>query len=373
MVTPPDKWKIDPNCKVEEEELPQNFNEVEKIIKEKGKEFTEESYQWVETGVLSEEEFVNEREARNNLLNSILSYAKVCRRFTGTKENNYLLIDEVWKKIRDELNTAVNQVFSPVISGKKLKKRKGESMEHYLMRCAILVYLDRKCGVKEFQEEYSKLKEVFENFMRGVAGENEWEKVAKRADLYVILNNGSRLWIEVERATSSSEFSEKLKRLRTVLSHSPNLFDKVVFVFPSLIAPMAESELAEARKIGFPEEKLEFYEVNLRENKIIHLVDPKLVDLEFGDRILDMIADGFVEPRKKTAKMYRERVEKEIIIPLVRREWSEEYVISKKEKIRRLIRFWRKHTRKHFSPEEKVEFKEHALKKIKQNYPFLLK
>jgi len=32
MVTPPDKWKIDPNCKVEEEELPQNFNEVEKII-----------------------------------------------------------------------------------------------------------------------------------------------------------------------------------------------------------------------------------------------------------------------------------------------------------------------------------------------------
>ena len=144
-------------------------------------------------------------------------------------------------------------------------------MEHYLMRYVILEYLNKKYSVRDFQEEYSKLKKVFDSFAKGEAGKKEFEKIAKRADLYVILNNGSKLWIEVERTKSSSEINKKLKRLMIMLSHFPNLFDKLMFVFSSPIYYMAEATLTEAREIGFPEEKLEFYEVNLRENRIIVL------------------------------------------------------------------------------------------------------
>ena len=84
-----------------------------------------------------------------------------------------------------------------------------------------------------------------------------------------------------------------------MLSHYPNLFDRVVFVFPSSLYFITEASLTEAREIGFPEEKLDFYEVNLRENRIIQLTNPKLVNVEFGDRTLDMIADGFFEPTRK--------------------------------------------------------------------------
>ena len=75
-------------------------------------------------------------------------------------------------------------------------------------------------------------------------------------------------------------------------------------------------------------------------------------------------------------------VKETVIIPLVKKEWDEEYVRSKREEIKRLISFWRKHTRKRFfgatideikKSEEDVEFKKGALKKIKKNYPFLLK
>lgn len=350
------------------------FGETEKVIKERGKEFTDENHQWVKSGILKESEFFEEKEARENLLNIFLLYERVCRRYMkGSEENYYLLLSETWKKIRDELNIAVNEVFSLKINEKRLNKGKGESMEHYLMRYAILEYLNKKYGVRDFQEEYSKLKEVFESLAKGEAGKKEWEKIAKRADLYVILNNGSKLWIEVERTTSSSELNKKLERLKIMLSHFPNLFDKVAFVFPSLITSMTEGVLTEAREVGFPEDKLEFYEVNLRENRIIQLTNPKLVDVEFGDRMLDLIADGFGESTKKTAKMEKEKVKEKIIIPLVNKEWDEEYVMLRKEKIRRLIHFWRIHTKRFFSSEEDVKFKEEALNKIKQNYPFLLK
>lgn len=241
--------------------------------------------------------------------------------------------------------------------------------------------MNEKYGVRDFQEEYSKLKEVFESYARGEVGDGEWEKIAKRADLYLVLNDGSKLWIEVERTTSSSELNKKLGRLMVMLSHFPNLFDKVVFVFSSDIPFRAEATLTEAREIRFPKEKLEFYEVNLRDNRVIHLTDPKLIGVVFGDRILDLIADGFYEPTKKTARVINERVKEKVIIPLVNNEWDNEYVVSKKEKIKRLISFWRKHTRKLTFGElteieeskEKVKFKKEALAKIQQDYPFLLK
>ncbi len=375
MVVLKDKWKLDPNCVEEKEPFSSKvFGEIEKVVKERGKEFTDESHQWVESGILKENEFFEEKEARESLLNIFLLYERVCRRFMkDPEENYYLLLSETWKKIRDELNIAVNEVFSLKINEKRLNKGRGESMEHYLMRYVILEYLNKKYSVRDFQEEYSKLKKVFDSFAKGEAGKKEFEKIAKRADLYVILNNGSKLWIEVERTKSSSELNKKLKRLMIMLSHFPNLFDKLMFVFSSPIYYMAEATLTEAREIGFPEEKLEFYEVNLRENRIIQLINPKLVDVEFGDRMLDMIADGSGEPTKKTAREAKDRVKEKVIIPLVNKELDEEYVISKKEKIKRLISFWRKHTRRFFSPEEDVKFKEEALNKIKQNYPFLLK
>jgi len=384
MVGLKDKWKLDPHCEGEIESLSTNaLGEIEEAIKEKGKEFTEESYPWVKSDILTEKEFFKEKEARENLLNSFILYERVCKRFIkGSEGNYYLLLNETWKKIRDELNIAVNEVFGLEINEKRLKKGKGESMEHYLMRYAILEYLNKKYGVRDFQEEYSKLKEVFGSFAKGEAGEKEWEKIAKRADLYVILNNGSKLWIEVERTTSSSELNKKLERLKIMLSHYPNLFDRVVFVFPSSLYFITEASLTEAREIGFPEEKLDFYEVNLRENRIIQLTNPKLVNVEFGDRMLDMIADGISEPTKKTAIGVKQTVKETVIIPLVKKEWDEEYVRSKREEIKRLISFWRKHTRKRFfgatideikKSEEDVEFKKGALKKIKKNYPFLLK
>lgn len=381
MVVLKDKWKLDPHCEGEMESLSSKpLEEIEKAIREKGKEFTDESHQWV-SDIFNEEEFLKEKKARKSLLNIFLLYERVCKRFMkASEENYYFLLSETWRKIRDELNIAVNDVFSLKINEKRLNKGKGESMEHYLMRYAILEYLNEKYGVRDFQEEYSKLKEVFESFARGTAGEKEWEKIAKRADLYVVLNDGLKLWIEVERTTSSSELNKKLERLKIMLSHFPNLFDKVVFVFSSPILGMAEAALTEAREIGFPEEKLEFYEANLRDNRIIQLTNPKLIDVEFGDRMLDMIADGFGGLTKKTARVAKDRVKELVIIPLVNREWDEEYVMSKKEKIKILISFWRKHTRRiPFGPEiEKserdVKFKEEvALPRIKQNYPFLLK
>lgn len=383
MVLLKDKWKLDPECEVNIDDLTFEALKIEEVIRVKGMEFIDENYQRVERNILTDEAFSEEKEARTCMLNLFILYERVVTRsMRGSESNYYLLLNETWKKIRDELNSAINEVFYVKINEKRLYKKNGEGMEHYLMKCAILDYLNKKCGVKDFQEEYSKLKEVLDNVARGASEDKEWEKNAKRADLYAILNDESKLWIEVERTTSSSEITKKLKRLKVMLSHFPNLFDKVVFVFSSLIAGMAEAVLTEAREIGFPEEKIEIYEVNIKEGKIIQFTNLRLIDVEFGNRMLDMIADGFGEPKKKTARVARDKIKEKVIIPLINNEWDYEYVISKKEEIRRLISFWRKHTRKLIfgatpeerkKSEEEVEFKKDALRKIKRNYPFLLK
>lgn len=382
MVLLKDKWKLDPKCAVNIDDLTFETLNIEEVIREKGMEFTDENYHWVERNILTGEAFSKEKEARACMLNLFILYERVATgSMRGSEDNDYLLLNETCKKIRDEFNRAINKVFCIKINEKRLHKRSGESMEHYLMRCAILDYLNKKFGVKDFKEEYSKLKEVLDNVAKGASEDKEWEKVAKRADLYVILIDESKLWIEVERTTSSSEITKKLKRLKVMLSHFPNLFDKVVFVFSSLIVGMAEAVLTEAREIGFPEEKIEIYEVNIQEGKIIQFTNLRLIDVEFGDRMLDMIADGCGEPTKKTARVARDTIKEKVIIPLVNNEWDYEYVTSKKEKLRRLISFWRKHTRKlvfGYLDETKkseidVEFKINALKTIKQNYPFLLK
>ncbi len=192
---------------------------------------------------------------------------------------------------------------------------------------------------------------------------------------------GKRRYINRRRVFKGERSEKKLERLKIMRLHFPNLFDKVVFVFPPPMYSMVEATLIGAREIGFPEEKLEFYEVDFEGNIIFHLTNKKLVDVEFGNRMLDWIADGCGELfKKKTARVARDIVKEQIIIPLVNKEWDEEFVISKKEKIKRLISFWRKHTRRHpfgkeiEKSEKDVKFKEEvALPKITQNYPFLLK
>lgn len=376
-----DDWKLKPpkddEVMIETFTSEKPLEELKNIIESEGKNFTDENFHWIEKGVLSKNDFINEKVARENLLNLFSNYAKVCEKYlSDANENYFLLLNEILKRIRNELNLAINEVLSLEIEGKRLWKGKGESMEHYLMRYIILKHFNEKYGIKDLREEYSKLKEVLESFKKGMADKNEWKKVAKRADIRIILKDGTKLWVEIERSRDTALLSESLQRLKRMLDIYPDLFDKVVYVFPLGVGGvyvLTEHILIETRKIRFPRRKLEFFGIDLRGGNITQLLSPKLVKLEFGDRGLDWIADGGNPPKKKSAKDYRDKTKEKIIIPLVNGEWDEKFVKSKIEKIRRLIAFWRRYTRKDISTQRDMKFKENALKKIKQNYPFLLR
>ncbi len=47
-------------------------------------------------------------------------------------------------------------------------------------------------------------------------------------DLYIILKNRQKLWVEVERTTNSKELNEELSRMQVVTFLCPDLIDKVV-------------------------------------------------------------------------------------------------------------------------------------------------
>lgn len=378
MVSMNNRWKLDPSCKAEAYTLISGnpIKELDKAIDEGKIEFTDENYHWVEERILGKDEFLAEKEARESLLHTIFLYAKTCKRFVKInkiEENYYFILHETLKKVVDELNVAVNKIFAFERDGKRLTKRKGESMEHYLMRGIILQHLDEKYGVKNFHEEYSKLKEVLREFSEGKGDEKEWNKIAKRADLYVILHDGTKLWIEVERTTNSSELSKKLKRIKTILSYFPELIDRVVFIFPGIFAGMMEGTLVEAKRIRFPIRKLEFYEMNLREARLMHAIKCKLVKTEFGNRMLDGIADSTMNPTGKTAMMTKDIIREKIIMPLITNKFERKWIYEKQDKIKRLIRFWRIRAGRFGSlvPNE-IKFKKSALKKIKKDYPFLL-
>ena len=126
------------------------------------------------------------------------------------------------------------------------------------MRGIILEFLNEQQGVKEFYEEYSKLDEILEKIANNQGTHDEWKKFAKRADLYVILSNGDKLWIEVERTTSSQGLNAKIQNVKSMNEYFPELFDRVLFVFPDIIQYLSLGTLIEANKIGFPTKKLEF-------------------------------------------------------------------------------------------------------------------
>jgi len=388
VVSVNNRWKLDPSCKVESLEIisGEPIKELRKAISKGKIEFTDENYHWVEEKILGKNEFLAEKKAREKLLQTIFLYARTCKRLVKKynqgellyltsnkiKKNYYFILHETLERMKDELDIAINKIFAFERNEKRLTKRGGESMEHYLMRGVILQHLDEKYGVKDFYEEYSKLKEVLEKFSKGKGNEKEWEKIAKRADLYVILRDGRKLWIEAERTTNSRDLNKKLRRVKIIFSYFPELIDKVVFVFSGILAGMVEGTLVEAKEMRFPAKKLEFYEVNLREAQLSYAIKPKLVKTEFGDRILDVIADGSVKLTGKTAMMAKDRIRKKIIMPLINDKFERKWVNEKQDKIKRLIHFWRIRVGKFSARANEIKSKENALKKIKSDYSFLL-
>ena len=274
--------------------------------------------------------------------------------------------------MKKELDNVVNKIFAFDLNKQKLLKKHGETMEHYLMRGKILQYLHEQLGVKEFYEEYSKLGEILEEISSNRGNHDEWRKVAKRADLYVILSDGTKLWIEIERTANSQGLNEKIQNVKNMLDYYPELFDQVLFVFPDMIQHMSLETLIEANKIGFPIEKLEFYEVNLRNNQILHGLNLSLANTEFGDGLLDMLADGYRDVNGKTALIARKKIQEKIIIPLLNNQFEQQWIEERKSKIQKLISFWRKRTTKFTVLPSEIEFKNTSLKDLRKKYPYLL-
>ncbi|MGD6810889.1 MAG: hypothetical protein ACQCN3_14420 [Candidatus Bathyarchaeia archaeon] len=352
------------------------YEEFEKIINENGTNFTDESQQWVAKQIIDEKDFLAEKQARETLLKAFLLYTKTRERYfrwNKVKGNYLIALNETFEAMKKELDLVANKLFTFELNGQKMAKQRGETMEHYLMREVVLQYFDDyRGGIDSFVEEYSQIKEVLEKIAQGKNDKDIWKEASKRADLYVILKNGQKLWVEVERTTNSKELNEKLTKIQRVTSLCPGLIDKVVFVFPGLISAMLEGLLVEARKVGFPEDMLEVFEVNLRENQILYAINPKLVSTEFGDRVLDTIADGIQNPSGVVGQMARERIYQKIILPLFENNPEKQWITEKRDKTRRLVRFWRIRTGKLTATAKELEFKEKAIRKIKKEYPFLI-
>jgi hypothetical protein len=51
---------------------------------------------------------------------------------------------------------------------------------------------------------------------------------------------------------------------------------------------------------------------------------------------------------------------------------SKQWITEKRDKTRRLVRFWRIRTGKLTATAKELEFKEKAIRKIKKDYPFLI-
>ncbi|XES76097.1 MAG: hypothetical protein ACBZ72_07870 [Candidatus Bathyarchaeia archaeon] len=373
-----DRWKLDPACKFDGYNIGSSnyYEEFKKIINENGTIFTDESQQWVAKQVIDEKDFLTEKQARETLLKAFLLYAKTRERYfkwNKVKGNYLIALNETFEAMKKELDIVANKLFTFELDGQKMAKQRGETMEHYLMREVMLQYFnDYRGGVDSFVEEYSQIRDVLEKIAQGKSDKDIWKEASKRADLYVVLKNGQKLWVEVERTTNSKELNDKLTKIQAVTSLCPGLIDKVVFVFPGLISAMLEGLLIEARKVCFPEDMLEVFEVNLRENQILQAISPKLVSTEFGDRLLDMIADGIQNPSGAVGLMARDRIYQKIILPLFDNNPEKQWITEKRDKTRRLVRFWRIRTGKLTATAKELEFKEKAIRKIKKDYPFLI-
>ena len=296
MVTLDNRWKLDPLCKpvgilLSSRNPYENLRESIDALRKN--EVIDNSLGQVE----EKDSLENKpRSARDTLMQAILLYAKNQKSTNSEVKGYYFLtLSETFDQIRKELDNVINGLSAFEF---KLMKRSGETLEHYLMRGVILQYFHEKFGVKEFYEEYSKLSEVLKKISQGERDNKIWEEVAKRADLYIVLNNGEKLWVEVERSTNSKQLIKKLERLKAVYSSSPNLIDKVIFAFPGWVEYMTQATLIEANKIGFNSETIGVYEVNLKENLVLYIENPSLVEVEFGDIILEKIGKGEENPGK---------------------------------------------------------------------------
>lgn len=379
------EWKLDPKMRFEvvgDFTSDDPLKVIETLIEEKQHAFLDEKASLI-GDFYKREEFEKERSARKLLIELVKEYTKIS--FKNTQKtlstggieryNEYLLLDKIHKMLRDEVEKAINFLFGFKVNGKRLIKRKGESARHYLMRYLFLSHLNERYGVRKFEEEFSKLKEVLRAFSNGTVDKKEWEKVAKRADLYVTLRNGEKYWVEIE--TKRGKWEKKFKNLKSMLKYYPDLFDKVVFVSSDLPYVVLDAGLKAAMKSSFPRKKIDFYFIDFENGNIYHAVNPRIVKTQYGDQLIDFIADYDLKIKIKisdpNARSQLNKIREKVILPLMRMDVDEEKVREDAEEYRRIISFWRRRIRKHYFSEKDLTFKKEALSKIKNNYPFLYK
>jgi hypothetical protein len=372
-------WKIDENAaKIEiVERLCENtyFTKLEDTISKNKNAFVQEKYVWLDRDFADKGLILKESKAREKLTDLLMNYLKVCQmEFASAPEkelNQFLLLNNTLKKIADDTQEAISKIFYFDVGKWTLRKKKGETAEHYLLKCIIADFLNKTYKIKELEEEHSKLKEVLQSLKNGTATQNEWKKIAKRADLYIVLEDGKRFWVEVERSFNSESIKKKVKKLKLMLSQFPDLFDKVVVVSSSCYLA-ALGYLQEAKEVRFPEDKFDFYGVDLQKGEVQHVENARLVKTKFGDILLDIIAGGG-SCKGKTAQSAKDTIERDVILPLFNGKISKKKVQRDLVEYKNLIRFWRRRISKMLSNEGEIERKKELLMKVKQNYPFLIK
>ena len=101
--------------------------------------------------------------------------------------------------------------------------------------------------------------------------------------------------------------------------------------------------------------------MNLRSNQILHGLNLSLASTEFGDGLLDMLADGYNDVTGKTALLASKRVKQKIIEPLLNNQFEQQWIEGRKGQIQKLITFWRKRTTKFNATHDEIEFKDNSV------------
>lgn len=369
-------WKLDPKTQFFEvaDLCSRNpLTDLMGVIKQKGSKFVDEHAAWVTQGVIQTTDFQMEREARKQLLKALLQYAKISntwlRKTQQFKPSLHALSCETVRKMNEELASLISQVFSFQIGKFTLTKRKGESIYHFLCRYLIADYLGRTIGIRELYEEYSKMKEALRSIMVGEEPKEAWKKIAKRSDLYLVLKDGQKIWLEAELGHNSEEIRKKLRRLRKLMKVFPSLIDKIIIVSPVSLPMMTLGYLQEARELGILQKIFEFYQIDIVNGKVLRAQDARVIKTEFGNAFIDMVADGVIKGGHYMPEL--EKIRSEIIRPLANGTINPRVVQNKARKYRNIVTFWRKGITVMKFPPKAIQEKHRLVVMIKKNYPFL--
>lgn len=100
--------------------------------------------------------------------------------------------------------------------------------------------------------------------------------------------------------------------------------------------------------------------------KSLQAISPELVSTEFVDRLLDMTAE-IQNPSGAVGLMARDRIYQKIILPLFDNNPEKQRITEKRDKTRRIARFWRIRTGKLTATAKELEFKEKTVRKFKKS------